>query len=99
MIIIFEKISGTFSVVLMALVDSKYRITYCNIGAKGSISDGGVFSATPFYYKLQHGELNIPPPEALPHREMAVPYVIVADEAFSCGEHIIKPFPRRNLSG
>lgn len=83
----------------MALVDSKYRFIYCNIGAKGSISDGGVFSGTSFYYKLQNGELNIPPSEVLPGREIAVPYVIVADDAFPLEQHIMKPFPRRNLSG
>lgn len=97
--IIVTIILGSFSVVLMALVDSKYRFTYCNIGAKGSISDGGVFGGTSFYKKLKNGELNIPPAEILPHRTNPAPYVIVADEAFPLEKHILKPFPRRNLSG
>lgn len=34
---------GTFSFVLLALVDSKYRFIFADIGAQGRISDGGVF--------------------------------------------------------
>ena len=34
---------GRHSVVLMALVDAKYRFLYCNIGVNGRISDGGLY--------------------------------------------------------
>lgn len=95
----FYNYKGSFSVVLMALVDSKYRFTYCNIGAKGSVSDGGVFSGTTFYKKLKNAELNLPPSEPLPGRTVPTPYVIGADDAFPLEEHIMKPLPRRDLSG
>jgi len=37
---------GTFSVVLMALVDANYNFLYADIGCQGRISDGGVFRNT-----------------------------------------------------
>lgn len=64
----------------MAICDAKYRFLYFNIGAKGSASDGGVFSATPFYKKMVNNELNLPDDEPLPQREKNMPYVLVADK-------------------
>lgn len=89
---------GCFSIVLMTLVDSNYMFTYVNIGAKGSSSDGGVFNACAFNKKLISNELNIPNDEPLPNRNINVPYVIVADDAFAISKHIMKPYAKRNMS-
>ena len=37
---------GNFSVVLMAIADGDYKITYADVGCQGRISDGGVFKST-----------------------------------------------------
>lgn len=82
----------------MAICDAKYRFIYFNIGAKGSASDGGVFSGTPFYRKMINNELHLPDDEPLPQRGRNMPYVLVADDAFALHTHIMKPYPKRNLS-
>lgn len=89
---------GTFSVVLMALVDANYKFIYVNIGAKGSGSDGGIFSNCALSTGLETNSLNLPPNRPLPGREIPVPFCIVADEAFASSMRIMKPIGRRNLS-
>lgn len=82
----------------MAICDANYRFIYFNVGAKGSSSDGGVFALTPFFRKMVNGELNLPNDQPLPQRERNMPYVLVADDAFALHTHIMKPYPKRNLS-
>lgn len=40
----------------------------------------------------------MPPPKPLPGRSTAVPYVVLADDAFALKPYILKPFPGRALS-
>lgn len=87
---------GVHSVILMALVDANYRFTYINIGSKGRDSDGGVFNNCYLYSALENNTLNIPSPQPLPQREIPVPFVIVADDAFPLRPYIMKPFAFRN---
>lgn len=43
-------------------------------------------------------ELNIPEDRELLNREKKIPFVIVADDAFSLQAHIMKPYAKRDLS-
>jgi len=52
---------GTFSIVLMALVDANYCFTFADIGCQGRISDGGVFRYTILYQKIEENKLMLPP--------------------------------------
>lgn len=76
----------------MALVDANYYFTFVDIGCQGRISDGGVFRNTIFLKKLENNELNLPIEAPLSSRNIPLPYVIVADDAFPLGPHIMKPF-------
>ena len=87
----FYNYKGTKSIVLMAIVDANYCFIYVNIGCQGRISDGGVFSYTEFYRKLQNNDLYLPQDEALPDRTIPVPYTLVADDAFPLTRHTMKP--------
>lgn len=89
---------GTFSIVLMAVVDADYRFLYVDAGTQGRVSDGGVFRDCSFGCALEQGHLNIPPPVNLPNSERPCPFMFVADEAFPLQQNIMKPYPRRNLT-
>ena len=71
---------GTFSIVLLALVDADYRFIYVDIGCNGRISDGGVFRNSTLSSALRENELNIPRPRIIGDGEKILPYVAVADE-------------------
>ncbi|KAJ8930354.1 hypothetical protein NQ314_016851 [Rhamnusium bicolor] len=51
------------------------------------------------YNLLVNGQLNIPDSKPLPDYENTtkMPHVIVADEAFSMSQHVMRPYARRNL--
>ena len=52
----------TFSIVLLALVDSNYNFIFADIGCQGRISDGGVFRNSSLWKKICRNELNLPTP-------------------------------------
>nr|CAI5843492.1 unnamed protein product [Callosobruchus analis] len=73
---------------MMVLVDAEYCFSYVDIGCQGRISDGGVFRNTSLFKKLEGGNLNVP-----------LPYVIVADDAFSLSQYLMKPYPGTHKKG
>lgn len=83
----------------MALADANYKIIYFDVGSKGRISDGGVFNQCTLSDELINDSLNIPQERPLVENGPAVPYVIVADDAFALKPNIMKPYPFRNLDG
>ncbi|XP_052399694.1 uncharacterized protein LOC127946919 [Carassius gibelio] len=94
----FYNYKRTFSIVLMALVDSNYRFLYVDVGCNGRVSDGGVFGGCSLQDALEKRTSNIPAPAPLPESDQLAPYCIVADEAFPLKEYLMKPYPNRRLS-
>lgn len=82
----------------MAIADASYKFLYIDVGSNGRISDGGVFRKSTFNEGLQNNKLNLPMPKPLPFRNVPVPYVIVADDAFALTPNILKPFSARNMN-
>lgn len=92
---------GTFSIVLMAVVDADYKYIMTDIGAYGHNSDGGIFSHSNFgklWLTDNRSTLNVPELKKLPGTEISVPLVLIGDEAFPLKENILRPFPGKNLS-
>lgn len=89
---------GDHSIVLMGMCDAQYRFTYVNIGVNGRVSDGGVFRESLLSNYITHNKLDFPLPSPLPGRTKAIPYVILADDAFPLGENLMKPYPQRGLT-
>ena len=70
---------GSFSIVLLALVDVNYRFTYANIRCSRRVSDdGGVFRASKISAALNNYLLGIPPQSTLMGYDKKLPYVIAA---------------------
>lgn len=88
------------SIVLMAVADANYSFIAIDIGGYGSSSDSTVFQNSNFGKRLERGQLSLPEPQTLPHDDNGneFPYVFVGDEAFALSEHIMRPYPRRNLT-
>lgn len=96
---LFYNYKGTFSLVLLALVDAQYRFLAVQVGDFGRTSDGGVFRNSALARELENQTLNIPPPKPLPGAAFLgdMPHVIVADAAFPLKSYLLKPYGGRNL--
>ena len=94
----FFNYKGTYSVVLLAFVDSNYKFIYADVGCNGRISDGGVFRNLSLCKAITDNLLNIPDPRKIDDNQTVLPYVVVADDAFPLKKNIMKPYPFRGLS-
>lgn len=73
----------------MALVDSNSNFLMVDVGANGRVSDGGVFSNSRFFKKLENEDLNLPSPRPVIPGQEPLPYVIVSDAAFALRVNIM----------
>jgi hypothetical protein len=94
----FFNYKNTFSVILMAAVNANYEFIMVDVGRNERCSDGGVFSSTKFFRKLQEKALKIPEPEQLQSTKDKMPFVFVADDMFPLMENLMKPYSRNNLN-
>ncbi|KAL2102070.1 hypothetical protein ACEWY4_003831 [Coilia grayii] len=94
---LFYNYKGTYSVVLLAVVDAEYCFRVVDVGAYGRTSNGGVLANSNFGQKLQDGTLGLPQDALLPGAEHLgpQPFVFVADEAFPLRRNLLRPFPGR----
>lgn len=99
---LYYNYKGTYSVVLMAVVDAMYQFICVNIGAYGKQSDAGIFGNSRIGQHLRYKphKLKIPQDRIIPEaKEMGtMPYVIVGDEAFPLQRNIMRPYPSRKMS-
>lgn len=82
----------------MGIADAEYKLLYVDVGRDGRFSDGGVFNRSHFGQAMETNRLGLPQPSALPGQELAVPYVLVADDAFASRANILKPYSQRGIT-
>lgn len=58
----------------------------------------GQYSNSTFGKDFLDGNLNIPKPKKVSPNTTPLPFVVVGDEAFGMGLHLMGPFPGRNLT-
>lgn len=87
-----------YSIVLMAVANYTYRFTLVDVGAYGGNSDGGIFSDSLIGKNLKNENLNLPKGTfALPGSQIRTPTFLLADDAFSLSNRIMKPYTGKNL--
>lgn len=96
----FYNYKGTFSIVLLAVVDAHYCFQVIDVGGYGRNSDGGTLSNSRFGEGLIDGTLDFPEDAVIPGAEHRgrMPFVLVGDEAFPLHRHLLHPFPGHNIS-
>ncbi|XP_065564164.1 uncharacterized protein LOC136029592 [Artemia franciscana] len=82
------------SIVLMAVVDARYRFLYIDVGAKGKENDSTVFKRSSFGKALEVNRLPVPGDKELPNTSCPLPHVFIGDEAFPLKTNFLKPFSR-----
>ena len=82
----------------MAVVNADSEFLMVDAGSNGRISDGGVFSNTKFFKKLENKQLHIPPEEIIYPTGKELSYAFVADDAFPLRPDLMKPFSGSNLT-
>ncbi|CAM4650069.1 unnamed protein product [Leuciscus chuanchicus] len=97
---LFHNYKGTFSLVLLAVVDAKYLFRIIDVGGYGRNSDGGTLANSAFGEALRNGNLDLPDDSVLPGSQHCtpLPHVFVGDEAFPLQRNLLRPFPGCNLS-
>lgn len=95
----FFNYKGFFSIVLLAVTDANYCFTYVSVGCQGRLSDGGVYNNSTLKELLEGSKLDLPPSTCLPGRNLPVPYVLLADDAFALNKHVMKPYPGLHEKG
>jgi hypothetical protein len=95
----FLNYKNFFSMVLMALVNADYCFISIDVGVYGASSDCNIFKNSNFRKKLEGNHLNMPGSRPLPNEDNGtpMPFVIVGDEAFALSQHVVRPYPSRNL--
>lgn len=66
----------------MAVASARYKFLMVNIGGVGRHSDGGIFKNSIIGHRFQHNQMYVPVPTPIIERGKAMPYMLVADEAF-----------------
>ena len=88
----------SFSIHLLALVDGDYKFLYVDVGCNGRVADGGVFRNSTLFAALEGNKLNVPQPIPIEENGQAIPYTIVADDAFPLKSYIMKPYSQVGLT-
>lgn len=89
---------GYFSIVLQGISDANYKFIAVEVGAYGKQSDGGTFSDSNVYQRLETNTFNIPKNEIIPSTDISVPFVLLGDDAYPLKTFLLKPYSRQNLT-
>ena len=72
---IFFNYKGTFSIVLLAVVDAKYSFVVIDVDGYGKQSDGGTLASSEFGMRLNSNRLDLPETKVPPGSQTPLPHV------------------------
>ena len=93
---IFYNYQCFYSIVLIALVDAKYRFVWIDVGYE--TSDAQLFNSCELKQRLKSETLGVPLPEPMSNDDEDTPYFFVADETFAMTTWPMKPYARRAMA-
>ena len=85
---------GFYSIMLMAICDSKYRFIYTDMGSYGRDNDASIFARSDVYQLFESNSINVPPPEPILGKD--TPYFLIGDEIFALKPWLMKPYSSHN---
>ena len=88
----------SFSIVLLALVDTEYKFLYVYFGCNGRVADGGVFKNSTLFAALENNSLNVPSLKPIIEMHKPLSYMIVSDDAFPLTGYIQKSYSQVGLT-
>ncbi|XP_077509345.1 uncharacterized protein LOC144120619 [Amblyomma americanum] len=86
----YRNYKGWYSVILLAVVDHKYRFRYVSAGSPGRCHDSHVYSQSDLAETVERPLFKTP---VTVINGTAVPPIILCDQAFALTGHLMKPFP------
>lgn len=93
---LFFNYKKTFSIVLMAACDHRYRFTLVDIGSYGGNSDGGIFTSSAIYSALQEETLHLPKGFAnLPGSNVKLPCFFLGDSGFPISSIMMRLYSKK----
>ena len=98
---LYYNYKGTYSVVLMAMVDANYKFIAIDVGSYGRQSDAGTWAHSILGKLLAPpNKLNLPDDCVIVGAEYLglMPFVAVSDEAFPLQKHIMRPYSGRHAT-
>ena len=94
---LYYNYKGFHSIILLALVDAKYRFLWVDVGTNGSRSDAQIFNDCNLRLGIVDGTLDIPNAEPLPGDDHDMPYFLIGVDAFPLRTWSMRPFSARGL--
>jgi hypothetical protein len=89
---------GYFSINMMALCDSDYKLIYVDIDAYGHENDAGIFESSKLEINFERNLYRLLPLTALLDTNIRLPYFVIGDDIYLLKSYLMKPFPGRGLS-
>lgn len=84
-----------YSIILLALVDHRYRFRYVNVGTPGRCHDAHVFRRSALAGILEGPTFQRP---MVVINGIDVPPLILCDQAFPLTSNMLKPYPRKSVT-
>ncbi|CAN8002244.1 unnamed protein product [Ixodes hexagonus] len=91
----YHNYNGWYSIILLALVDHRYRFRYVNVGTPGRCHDAHVFARSELASTLEGPTFQTP---MVTINGTGVPPLILCDQAFPLMPNMLKPYPRKDVS-
>ena len=88
---------GSYSIIMLALVDGDYKFIYFDVTAARRAGDAGVWKRCSLRKAIENGRLNLPPPACLPGTNSSVPHILTADNAFPLTPYVMTPYKGHTL--